>query len=279
MEVIAFVGPAGTGKSDRALMVAHENKCSCIIDDGILIYRSRIVAGMSAKREASPIAAVRRAIFQNKEDADSVSRALHRISPARVLILGTSDKMVSIITEALAIPAPAKTIRIEDVAGPEEMRRAHDARHLEGKHIIPVPTVELRPQFKGYMIVPIRSFLHKRQGYRGDKSEKSVVRPSFSYYGKLRFGSRVITSLVTYALREMESEMQIRKISGDRTGMEDRNSIIIYLDVALPPGTPQKLRDTVHKIRRLVQKEVEYTTGLTVEKIKIGVTMDVKRRS
>ena len=51
MEVIAFFGPPGTGKSDRALVVAYENKASCIIDDGILIYHSRIVAGKSAKRE------------------------------------------------------------------------------------------------------------------------------------------------------------------------------------------------------------------------------------
>ena len=56
MEVIAFFGPPGTGKSDRALVVAYENKASCIID-------SRIVAGKSAKREESRLKAVRRAIF------------------------------------------------------------------------------------------------------------------------------------------------------------------------------------------------------------------------
>ena len=53
MDVLAFTGPPGSGKSDRALVVAYENKASCIIDDGILIYHNRIVAGKSAKREAS----------------------------------------------------------------------------------------------------------------------------------------------------------------------------------------------------------------------------------
>ena len=52
MDVLAFTGPPGSGKSDRALVVAYENKASCIIDDGILIYHNRIVAGKSAKREA-----------------------------------------------------------------------------------------------------------------------------------------------------------------------------------------------------------------------------------
>ena len=64
MEVVALIGPPGTGKSDRALVVAYENHASCIIDDGILIYRNRLVAGASAKKEASKVAAVRRAIFQ-----------------------------------------------------------------------------------------------------------------------------------------------------------------------------------------------------------------------
>ena len=51
MEVIAFVGPSGTGKSHRALVVAHENNAECIIDDGILIHNNKIVAGFSAKKE------------------------------------------------------------------------------------------------------------------------------------------------------------------------------------------------------------------------------------
>ena len=50
MEVFAFIGPPGTGKSDRALVVAYENRCACIIDDGILIYHNRWVAGSSARK-------------------------------------------------------------------------------------------------------------------------------------------------------------------------------------------------------------------------------------
>ena len=50
MEVVAFVGSSGTGKSHRALVVAHENKIECIIDDGILIHDNKIVAGFSKKR-------------------------------------------------------------------------------------------------------------------------------------------------------------------------------------------------------------------------------------
>ena len=43
MEVLALVGPSGTGKSHRALLVAHNNQADAIIDDSeilnMLVYR------------------------------------------------------------------------------------------------------------------------------------------------------------------------------------------------------------------------------------------------
>ena len=59
MDVIALVGPSGTGKSHRALIVAHKYDADVIIDDGILIKEGKILAGRSAKHEKSRIMAVR----------------------------------------------------------------------------------------------------------------------------------------------------------------------------------------------------------------------------
>jgi len=81
MEVIAFVGSSGTGKSHRALVLAHENKIECIIDDGILIHDNKIVAGFSAKKESSRLKAVRRAIFQDEVQVKSVREQLDKINP------------------------------------------------------------------------------------------------------------------------------------------------------------------------------------------------------
>ena len=55
MDVIALVGPSGTGKSHRALVIAHKHKADAIIDDGILISDGKIIAGHSAKQEVSKI--------------------------------------------------------------------------------------------------------------------------------------------------------------------------------------------------------------------------------
>ena len=71
MEVVAFVGPSGTGKSHRAIGVAHNNNCDAIIDDGLLIKGTKILAGTSAKNETNRIQAVKRAIFTEDDHAET----------------------------------------------------------------------------------------------------------------------------------------------------------------------------------------------------------------
>ena len=51
MRVIAFVGPSGTGKSYRSVMVSQQYGADAIIDDGLLISHGKVIAGTSAKKE------------------------------------------------------------------------------------------------------------------------------------------------------------------------------------------------------------------------------------
>lgn len=275
MEVIGFYGPPGTGKSDRALVIAYENKASCIIDDGILIYHSRIVAGKSAKREESRLKAVRRAIFWDKEQRDEVKAALLKINPKRVLILGTSDRMVVTIAKALELPMPAKYIRIEDVARPEDMLKANEARNKEGKHVIPVPTMELKPYFKGYMVDPLRFLRSRKKEPKrfSEWNERSVVRPVFSYYGKLTFSDKVIEDLVNYAAGGLK-KIKIRHVRSKKSESQV-NGLILYLDVTVRAGTPQDIKNVIHTMRDRIQREIEYTTGMSLETIKINLTTGV----
>lgn len=278
MEVIAFFGPPGTGKSDRALVVAYENKASCIIDDGILIYHSRIVAGKSAKREESRLKAVRRAIFWDAEQREEVRQALEKINPKRVLILGTSDRMVETICKALGLPKPSKYIRIQDVARPDEMLKAKEARNKEGKHVIPVPTMELKPYFKGYLIDPLRFFRNRKKEMPkrfSENEERSVVRPVFSYYGKLSFSDRAIESLVYYAVRDMK-KIRITYVRSEKSTGQ-MNGLILFIDVSVKPGTPQEIKKIIHTMRDRIQREIEHTTGMSLDTIKVNVTTGVTR--
>lgn len=277
METIAFTGLPGSGKSDRALVIAYENGASCIIDDGILIYHNRIAAGISAKKEPSYLGAVRRALFWDDTHAEDVRRKIIKINPAKILILGTSDKMAQRIADRLKLPEPSRFIHIEDVAKPEEIEQAREARHKEGKHVIPVPTMELRPYFKGYLVDSLRFFRNKKRDTIKQKGseERSVVRPVFSYYGKLTFSNRVIETLVRYAVKDMK-KIKIYDISSERSRSQT-NGIILYIDLKIRQGTPQEIKRLIHMMRDKIQKEIEYTTGMSLETIKLNVTTVVAK--
>ena len=68
MKVYAFVGPSGTGKSYRAQMVAGEKNVHFIIDDGLLIKDNQVVAGESAKKAATKIETVKKALFLHEDE-------------------------------------------------------------------------------------------------------------------------------------------------------------------------------------------------------------------
>ena len=222
--------------------------------------------------------AVRRAIFWDEEQREAVKKTLQKIHPDRILILGTSDRMVVTITKALDLPEPCKYIRIEDVARPEEMMKASEARHKEGKHVIPVPTMELKPYFKGYLVDPLKFFRNRKKEVPkrfSEQNERSVVRPVFSYYGKLSFSDRVIASLVRYAVKGMK-KVRITGVSSEKSESQ-LNGLILALDVSVRPGTPQEIKSVIHTMRDRIQREIEHTTGMSLETIRVNVTTDVTR--
>lgn len=270
MEVIALVGPSGTGKSHRALIVAHEHNIDSIIDDGILIKDSKIIAGHSAKKEPSKIQAVRRAIFMESQHAEEVRQAIEIVKPNRILVLGTSDNMVEKIVAALHLPPISKIIRIEDIATKDEIAKARESRLKEGKHIIPVPTIELKPHFSGYLIDPLEIFFKKPQTKRRKLGEKSIVRPTFSYYGKLLISDAAIAAIVDYVAT---SELDITRTSQIKIKnfqeQDKEKGISITLDVTIRYGN--SIWDIVRQAQAKVKTMVEQMTGLAVREVNIAV--------
>ena len=270
MDVIALVGPSGTGKSHRALQVAREHKADAIIDDGILIKDGHIIAGESAKTEKSKIMAVRRAIFVLPGHAEEVREAIQRVQPHRILIIGTSENMVHKIAKTLKLPSIQLIVRIEDIASRAEMALAQFHRLKEGKHIIPVPTIELKPHFSGYLIDPLQS-LFKKSGVRRRKlGEKSIVRPVFSYYGKLIIDDLVVRSIVEKVVKAKEFVKNVKRVTVQHLfkGDEDKG-LSISCEVVLNYGNhiPTLVAQTQAKVR----EAVEYTTGMVVDSININV--------
>lgn len=270
MDVIALVGPSGTGKSHRALQVAQEHHADAIIDDGILIKDGHIIAGESAKTEKSRIMAVKRAIFVLPGHAEAVRDAIRRIQPNRILVIGTSENMVHKIAQILHLPSIQLIIRIEDIASRAEMELAQFHRLKEGKHIIPVPTIELKSHFSGYLIDPLQSLFKRSRVRRRKLGEKSLVRPVFSYYGKLIIDDWVIRAIVERIVKTREFVKSVKHIAVEHIfkGDEDRG-LQISCDVVLNYGN--HIPTLVTQTQATIREAVEYTTGMIVHAINIHV--------
>jgi len=270
MDVIALVGPSGTGKSHRALWVAQKNGADAIIDDGILIKDGKVIGGSSAKKEKNRIMAVRRAIFVLPGHASDVRRAIAEAQPRRILILGTSENMVQKIAKALKIGPVSKIIRIEDIASKKDMELAQYHRLRRGEHIIPVPTIELKPHFSGYLIDPIKSFFKTSSSKRRRLGERSIVRPVFSYYGKLVIDDSVIKSIVHIVAEKLEEVYRVgtthvkHLVNGD-----DDLGIMVTIEIVFAYG--HVITEAMAELRSRLQTAIEHMTGMVVHEIDILV--------
>ena len=270
MDVIALVGPSGTGKSHRALWVAQKNGADAIIDDGILIKDGKVIGGHSAKKEKNRIMAVRRAIFVLPGHASEVRYAIAASQPRRILLLGTSENMVQKIAKALKIGPVSKIIRIEDIASKKDMEIAQYHRLRRGEHIIPVPTIELKPHFSGYLIDPIKSFFKTSSSKRRRLGERSIVRPVFSYYGKLVIDDSVIKSIVHIVAEKLQEVYRVGSthvkhlFNGD-----DDLGIMVSIEIVFAYG--HTIAEAMERLRKEVQAEIERMTGMVVHEINILV--------
>lgn len=276
MDVIALVGPSGTGKSHRALMVAQRHNADAIIDDGILIKDGKIIAGNSAKKEKSKIMAVRRAIFVLPGHAEAVREAIRQVEPHRILILATSENMAQKIAKILHLPPIAKIIRIEDIATMDEMAEARFHRIKEGKHIIPVPTIELKPHFSGYLIDPLQSFFKRSRTKRRRLGEKSIVRPVFSYYGKLVIDDSAIQAIVSSVVKAKSFVSKVGAIRVKHLFRGDEDcGLDISCEIVLTYGN--HIPTLISQTQQRVREAVEFMTGMIVHEININVrTLYVK---
>ena len=272
VQVYALVGESGTGKSFRSKLLAEEYGIHAIIDDGLLIQDEKIVAGRSAKREKTYMGAVRVALFDDKEHRDSVARVLRKTHIKKILLLGTSEKMVMKIAMRLQLPQPQKIIHIEEIATKEEIEKAIKSRQVEGKHVIPVPSIEVKKKYPQIFSTSMRDFFNKNKLFSkasknltGKMIEKSIVQPEFSKKGRIEISEAAITQMVMHCVSEFDPEVKIKKISIKTDSRGYR--LIVTIDV--PFGT--QLTGKIHRLQQYIIDKIESYTGILIEEVSIVI--------
>jgi uncharacterized alkaline shock family protein YloU len=264
MKVVALIGKSGTGKSYQSLILAKNKKIDFIIDDGLFICGNKILSGKSAKRQSTKVGAVKTALFTDEEHRKQVLDTISKYNPSSILIIGTSDKMTDRIAERLQLPPIEEKIRIEEITDEKERESARKQRHELGKHVIPVPTFQLKHEFSGYFLDPLKIFRKISSG-KHEITEKSVVRPTYSYLGEYIISDRVITDIVTcnaYHIKGMAETTKVSTISSEK-------GIVIDIDITVQLGV--NIINISQKLQKKVKEEVEIMTALNVISVHIHV--------
>lgn len=261
----AFVGAAGTGKSQRAQLVASLLDADYIIDDGLVIYKGSIVCGKSAKSERNQVSAIRRALFQFEDHRSEVISFFRTVAaPARVMVIATSDDMALKILRRLGLPSPSQIVHIEDVATPEEILKARNERFNKGQHVIPVSHVLVRKNFAGKLVGQLRVFWKSKDKREG---EKTIVRPPFSFYGNVHIEPEAIEELVSFISGRTAQVAKVNEVSVT----PDEDSLHIEVKIVATIGE-KKLIEVASFLKNRIATSLRYFTGLDVRSVDVIIS-------
>ena len=103
--------------------------------------------------------------------------------------------------------------------------------------------------------------------------ERSVVRPAFSYYGRLTFDDYIIIKgLKKVAGVDESSDISFKK------GDKGQNGLVVDMAVVIEHGYPVKT--LMQQVQKSVRNEIEYITGMSIERMSIKVKniIETKRK-
>ena len=266
-KTFALVGKSGTGKSHRAKAVAEKYYIDLIIDDGLLIKNDRILAGFSAKQEENTISAVRTAVFDTAVHRTDVINAIQEENYPRILILGTSEKMVNKIALRLRLPKPVKYIHIEDIASEDEIALAQKVRYDEGKHIIPVSAIEITRRYPNIAYRSSRSTEILASRNTVTEGEKTVVTPVFSRNKSHTYSAEDFRQIVEECIAFYGKEIKVLNFTAERVDEEYR----VFIEVSLPE-TNDIVIDEKAEIRHIVSASLEKYANVRIESVEVAIS-------
>ena len=288
MKTFALTGPSGTGKSFQAQSICTERAIDGMIDDGLFVYRGSLAAGKSAKREKTKIGAIKTALFTREDHVAEVRHAIDSLQPGSILIIGTSDKMADMITDRLGLPRASEYIHIEDITTEAERELAMKQRNQQGKHLIPVPTLQLKRDFVGYFLDPLKLIMQVktatdrgveslqetlRIGGREPDTTKTVVRPTYSYMGDFIISDTVVTDIAKCVAEEVDGIADVISV------FENTEPDNLKLQVVVNMDRNAAIWKTLEEFQRRLADVVEDMTAFNVVETDVEVRQLVGAKS
>ncbi|MDR3364513.1 MAG: Asp23/Gls24 family envelope stress response protein [Clostridiales Family XIII bacterium] len=265
MKIYGLIGKSGTGKSFQAIGLCERDHIEGIIDDGLFIMNGTVLAGKSAKRQATKVGAIKTALYSEDGHRNEVAAKIAEQSPRTLLVIGTSDRMVDQITERLGLHAADERVYIESLTTADERKIANYRRNELGQHIIPAPTLEVKRDFSGYFLHPLKVLKDIRDG-RAAATERSVVRPTFSYFGNYSISDGALKDIVRAAARNIPAIAGVPSVFIRKRP----DGIIIDTGVLVRAGNP--IIGAARVFQAAVKESIETMTAMNV----IGADVEIE---
>lgn len=266
MKTIGLSGKSGTGKSYNAMELCGRMQIDGLIDDGLLISENRIVEGISAKKQPTKIGAVKTALFTEDAHCESVKKAIKKMDPKSLLIIGTSQKMIEQIATRLGLPLPSRIVQIEDITTPDQRIKARKFRSEAGTHVIPAPTFQVKRHFSGYFLDPMKRLRGGAGSARTVAMEKTVVRPTYSYLGDYIISNKVITDIVHHTVKIVGGVANVLWVTANN---DLESGLYIRIIIQLECGV--KIRKKAAAIQKGVHDTVAHMTAFNVQSVDLEV--------
>ncbi|MBR6800100.1 MAG: Asp23/Gls24 family envelope stress response protein, partial [Firmicutes bacterium] len=203
--------------------------------------------------------------FNEEGHMEEVRDKIKKIKPSSILIIGTSDGMVDRIVSRLELPKINKRIYIDDITTEEERALAKKHREEMGQHVIPAPTFQLKRQFSGYFMLPMRALIKELGSPWRDMSEKSVVRPTYSYLGDYKISGKVMNDIVECVKRESAGVYEVVKVALSPV----QDGVDVFITANFKFGVP--LADASKDFQKNVAARIEEMTAFNVNKLDLEV--------
>ena len=267
LKVYALVGSSGTGKSHHSKIIAKKYNIELIIDDGLLIKNNKILAGKSAKKDANFLQAVKTAVFNSDEHRDQVLNAIEKQKLKKIMIIGTSEKMIDKIIFRLNLPPVFKLLLIEDVVPREEIDKALRIRYTEGKHVIPVPTMEITRSYPQIVYDSIKVMIKTGSFFKKDKVfEKTIVLPEFYRPAVERISDSVMTQKISQIIFNYDRVIKAKKVTATT---QDNQSYELYILLKIP--IKHYMSFTMSELKVHIKENLEAYNSIIINSIGLEI--------
>ena len=178
--------------------------------------------------------------------------------------------MVNKIAIRLQIPQPEKIIYIQDIARIEDIEAAKRSRMIEGKHVIPVSSFEVKKNYPQIFHDRITLMLKRKSKNRAEQVnpiEKSLVRPLYTKIEAVQISDEALKEFASKSIYEFNSEIIVNHIGIIHA--EETKSYV--LEVAIDIPFDAQVSNRIESLKKFVIERIEKYAAVSIANINVVI--------